>query len=69
LADLQRAARLYPYDHEYRLGPARLIIRDNVWYDPAFAIELLESVKKNDPNSHYLQAWIDAFQERQKIRP
>jgi hypothetical protein len=61
---LERAAWLYPYNHDYRLGPARLVVLNNTWTDPKQAIVLLTAVLKNDPNSHYLKNWIAEFNKR-----
>ena len=64
LSDLQWAARLFPYDHYYRLAPAQLVIRDNVWYTPAQALAILHEARAKDPYSRYLLALEGVFLER-----
>ena len=67
MVPMQRGAELFPYDIYYRLGPAQLMIHDNVWYRPSQGLAILDSVLKNDPHSHYLQAWRGEFQRRLRV--
>lgn len=67
LSDLEKAASLFPLDHYYRLGPAQLIIRDNVWYMPDVSLRVLRQVQKNDPHSAYVNSWIGVLQQRQAM--
>jgi hypothetical protein len=64
LEPLERAARLYPFRHEYRLAPAQLIIRDNIWYNPVWAAARLRETLRDDPHSVYLRDWIRIFEQR-----
>jgi hypothetical protein len=57
---------LFPLDHRYRLGPPRLIIRDNIWYKPDQALFVLRDALSNDPYSPMLKAWIAAFEARKQ---
>lgn len=68
LSLLEDAAHLFPYVHEYRIGPAKLIIRDNQWYTPEEAIPKLEAARKHDPYSAYLTFWIDEYERRRNAR-
>ncbi len=66
LNELQKASRLFPLDHYYRLGVAQLVIRDNVWYTPEQGLEILQKVREKDPYSLYLKAWVIVYQQRQQ---
>jgi hypothetical protein len=61
---LELAARVFPFSHDFRLGPARLIILTNEWVDKRYAVWRLKEALKYDPNSHYLKNWIAAFKQR-----
>lgn len=65
LGELVTAARMFPFSHEYRLGPARLVIRDNEWYRPEQALPLLRASLRGDPYSKWLEDWIAVFEARQ----
>ena len=56
------STRLFPFRHEYRLGPAGLIIRGNHWYNPAWAVARLRETLQYDPHSAYLKDWIRTFE-------
>ncbi len=62
--ELERAAALYPASHVYRIGPAKYLIRENVWTNPREAIPRLKETLANDPYSGFLKAWIAAFERR-----
>ena len=64
LADLLKAAQLFPYDHYYRLGPAQIIIRDNIWYTPEQALPILQETLKYDPYEPMIKAWIGVIEQR-----
>ena len=61
LSQLQQAAHDFPLNHDYRLGPARLIVHDHIWWKPKDALPILEAVQKNDPYSHFLAWWIAQY--------
>ena len=65
MPELERAAALFPFSHDYRVGPARLIIRDRIWTKPSYAVARLRETMRYDPNSRWLKAWIAAFEDRQ----
>lgn len=65
--ELESAARLFPFDREYRRAPAQFIIRENVWEQPSYAITQLEAAKKFDPNSKYIEEWIVEFERREQF--
>jgi hypothetical protein len=65
LAQLQKAARLFPYDHYYRLGPAQLVIRDNVWYTPQQLRAVIGEAQKYDPYAPMLNAWLGVAGQRE----
>jgi hypothetical protein len=62
--ELERAAEIFPYNHEYRIGPAKLVIKDAKWWEPRAAIPVLLQALRYDPNSHYLKRWIEIFARR-----
>ena len=64
LTQLEVAARLFPFDHENRLGPARLIIRDHDWENASLAASNLRQVMKRDPNSVFLNAWATELEKK-----
>lgn len=67
LSKLQQAADLFPLDSYYRLGPAQLIIRDNIWYSPKEALLVLYKVQKHEPYSRFLAAWIELLENKAKV--
>ena len=58
------AARDYPLLHHYRMGPAQLAIRDNIWETPAAALTVLLAVQHDDPYSRFLERWVVIMRER-----
>ena len=64
LVELETAARLFPFYHEYRIGPARLVIRDHDWERPDLAAAYLVRVMRHDPNSVFLSEWARTLNEK-----
>ena len=65
--ELEIAAALFPFSHEYRIGPARLVIRDNVWNAPGPAARRLRETMRYDPYSKWLRSWIATFDARAEL--
>jgi len=67
LGPLYEAAKVFPFYSEYRLGPARLIIRDNIWEDPKLAANALRQIAKYDPYSKFIGEWISALENGHRV--
>ena len=67
LYSLQRAADLFPYSSYYRMGPAQLVIRDNVWYTWQEGLAIIDQTLRYDPHNRYLKAWRGQMLIRQQF--